>query len=138
MAAVDRAETSQRREDTVTAVLPAAPRFAVVVRTTAAACASVEGFSIDEVADVSLLVHEVFVELARLGGREVEVRLQPGDGRIDLHMTTARTSGPDGPEGWTGANVDMLSAVANVVAESSSFESTPHHLVFRATLRARG
>ena len=47
--------------------MPCTPRFARVARTAAAACGVLEGFTVDELGDLRLLVDEVFVAMLELG-----------------------------------------------------------------------
>jgi hypothetical protein len=66
--------------------LQAEPRYARVARTAAATCAVLEGFDVDQLGDLRLLVDEVFVVLLAGGARRIELRLALGAGRIELEL----------------------------------------------------
>ena len=57
-----------------------------VARTVAAACGAIEGFSVDELADIRLLVDEVFVVMYELGVSRLELVLGPAGGRLAVTL----------------------------------------------------
>jgi hypothetical protein len=102
----------------VRVVVPCAARFASVARTAAAACGVLEGFSVDELGDIRLLVDEVFVAMYELGADLVELTLTPGAGRLSIAM------GCVGPLGVARGDADVTFArtLASVVADAVCFD----------------
>ena len=64
-----------------------------MARTAAATCAVLEGFDVDQLGDLRLLVDEVFVALVQGGARRIELRLALGDGRLEMELI-GRHGGP--------------------------------------------
>jgi hypothetical protein len=104
------------------------PPLARVIRTAAAACAAVEGFSIDEVEDLRLLVDEAYVALCASGSGAVRLRLElfPGHMLVDLCG-----DGPAGP-----VDLSALRTLAAVLTAEFriDFDALPPR--FAATFRA--
>jgi len=74
------------------------PRYARVVRTVVASCASLEAFSVERVGDVRLLADEIFNALVALGATSVVFRLHPADGVLGMEVAADRrvaTTPPD-------------------------------------------
>jgi len=69
------------------------PRFARVVRTMVAACASLEGFSVERLSDVRLLSDELYNAVLGAGAREVVFRVTPGHGDVELTVTAQLPTG---------------------------------------------
>ena len=104
------------------------PRLARVVRTAVAAGASLEGFSVDEVDDLRLLVDEAFVALCDAGSHSVRLRLDLVGGCVVLEMRGDTVAEP--------VDTSVLRALATVLAIQFeiAFEDAPPR--FAATLRA--
>src|SRR3954466_5437573 len=66
--------------------VPCRPQYARVVRTAAAACGVLEGFSVDQLGDVRLLVDEVFTAMGDGGVERVRLRFAPIDGRLAVSI----------------------------------------------------
>jgi hypothetical protein len=98
--------------------VPCAARFARVARTAAAACGVLEGFSVEALGDIRLLVDEIFVAMYELGAADVELRLTPGHGRLAVAMECVGPLG--GPRGV--ADVTFARALAGVVASDVRFD----------------
>ena len=98
--------------------LPPAPRYARVARSAAAACASLEGFSIDSLGDVRLLVDELFHALSTIGVGPITIGLEPADGKLGLDMSARRR----GAEGWDGPDLALLHTLIDVVTDESQFD----------------
>jgi hypothetical protein len=110
--------------------LPADGPFARVARTTAVSCASLEGFSIDKLGDVQLLVDEVFVAMIGLGVGRVRLRFVPDCGALAVEMIG---------RGWARApesNNDFVQTLAGVVAHDVTIELEPPVPRFAATIVA--
>jgi hypothetical protein len=112
--------------------MPCTPLYARVARTAAAACGVLEGFSVEELGDLRLLVDEVFVAMYELGVRRVELQLSPGDRGVAVHMAA------DGPldERRGAADVRFARTLADVVATDVRFDLLGGHPVFAATMTA--
>ena len=65
-----------------------------MARTVAAACGAIEGFSVDELADIRLLIDEVFVAMYELGVARLELVLDPAAGRLPVTMAALDGRGP--------------------------------------------
>jgi hypothetical protein len=114
--------------------MPCTPRFARVARTAAAACGVLEGFTVDELGDLRLLVDEVFIAMLELGVTAVELVLTPRDGQVVVLMTAAGELGP--PRG--GADDTLARSLAAVVASDVDFQLAAPRPTFAATLSAAG
>ena len=66
--------------------IQAEARYARVARTAAATCAVLEGFDVDQLSDLRLLVDEVFVAMVEGGARRIELRLALVGGRLDMEL----------------------------------------------------
>jgi hypothetical protein len=121
-------------DEQVRLTLPCTPRFARVARTAAAACGVLEGFTVDEIGDLRLLVDEVFVAMLALGATAVELVLTPRDGRVGVLMSASGELGP--PRG--GADDSLARSLAAVVASDVDFRLAAPHPTFAATVSAAG
>ena len=119
-------------EDVICVAMPCAPIYARVARTAAAACGVLEGFSVEELGDLRLLVDEVFTAMYELGARRVELRLAPANGEVAVHMAA------DGPLGERRGEADVRFArtLADVVASDVRFDLLSGQPVFAATMAA--
>jgi len=109
--------------------LPCRPRYARVARTAAAACAVLEGFSVDLLGDVRLLVDEVFSAMADLGVERVRLGFAPSDGHLTVSMeacTPARTAGR--------GDLRFARSLADVVARGVDFGLDRERPTFVATI----
>ncbi len=76
-------------EDSIDVILPARTELASTVRLLAASFGADVGFSVDEIDDLRLALNEVFTSSAdRDEVERVAVTFVPGDGRIDVRMST--------------------------------------------------
>jgi hypothetical protein len=107
-------------------------RYARVVRTVVASCASLEGFSIDDLGDVRLLVDTAFHALLEVGSGPVDVVVQPSAQQLDIVMSAARRTG----RRWAEEGLQLLETVASVAAVDRSFEERDHELVLRVRVQA--
>ena len=114
--------------------MPCTPRYARVARTAAAACGVLEGFTVDELGDLRLLVDEVFVAMLELGVTTIELVLTPRDGRVGVLMTASGELGPR----RSGADPSLARSLAAVVASDIDFQLTRPRPSFAATLSAAG
>lgn len=110
--------------------LPCTPSHARVARTVAAACGVLEGFSIDDLGDLRLLVDEVFGTMHALGVHSVELLLAPAHGEVIVLMRSCGTIGPGRPD------VDAQSArrLADVIARDVRFDLLGSPPTFAATM----
>ena len=107
-------------------------RFARVARTAAAACGVVEGFSVDELGDIRLLVDEVFVAMYELGVPRVELGLTASGGALGVTMTSVGQVGARrGP-----ADATFARTLASLVATDANFDLAGRHPSFAATMVA--
>ena len=103
-----------------------------VARTVVAACGAIEGFSVDELSDIRLLVDEVFVAMYELGVPRLELVVDPADGRLAITMASLERSGP--PRGV--ADLSFAETLASTVGVDVRFELAGPSPVFSATLVA--
>jgi hypothetical protein len=113
--------------------IPCEARFARVARTAAATCGVIEGFSIDELADLRLLVDEVYVALLELGAGHVDVRLALDGGTLVLRMDGTHLSADDGEV----PDLAFLRMLTGVVATDVRFDLERPDPSFQATLVTR-
>jgi hypothetical protein len=99
--------------------LPCSTRFAGVLRTAVAACGVVEGFSVDEIGDLRLLVDEVFVAMYELGVDEVELVVTADHGHLTVALAATDSAGRHrrGP-----ADTTFAETLASVVADDVRFD----------------
>jgi hypothetical protein len=101
------------------------------VRTAAAACAVLEGFSVDALGDLRLLVDEVFMAMGATGVTNVRFRLAPGGGRLGMEFEAAgRVPSP------RRHDLRFVESLADVVAEHVSFRLDGERPRFAATIAA--
>ncbi len=112
--------------------VPCLAPFARVARTVVAACGVMEGFSVDELGDIRLLVNEVFVAMYELGVGRVELVMGPADGRLAVTMAAL---GPCG-SGRRDVDVTFAQALATTVARDVRFELDAPRPEFAATFVA--
>jgi hypothetical protein len=111
--------------------IPCQPRYARVVRTVAAACGVLEGFSVDVLGDVRLLVDEVFMAMGAAGVTVVRFRLTPSGGRLGVEIEAAgRVVSVVRPD------LRFVESLADVVAERVSFGLDGELPRFAATIAA--
>lgn len=112
--------------------VPCQPRYARVVRTAAAACAVLEGFSVDGLGDVRLLVDEMFEAMGATGAINVRFRFAPLDGRLGVEIEAAgRVPSRQQPD------LRFVESLADVVAERVSFRLDGDRPRFAATIHRR-
>jgi hypothetical protein len=107
--------------------VPAEPRYRRVARAAAAACATLEAFSMDEIADLRLLVDETFRTLETAGAGPITMCLHPAHGALDLEISSSER----GHVGWTGADLEVLGAVVAVIGEAAHFDQQHGRLALR-------
>jgi hypothetical protein len=112
--------------------LPAGAPFARVARTAAVSCAALEGFSIDQLGDVRLLVDEVFVAMIGLGVGRVRLRLVPDGGSLAVEVIGRRPGSAQG----TAPDTRFVQMLAGVVAHDVTIELEPPAPRFAATIDA--
>jgi hypothetical protein len=110
--------------------LRCAARYARLVRTSAAACAVLEGFSVDGLDDVRLLVDEVFMTMHNVGVEWLEVRLMPHGGRLDIEMVAERPV----PRLDASPDAGLVQRVIDAIAERATLDLTADRPAFAATL----
>ena len=118
----------------VRVTMPCSARFVRVARTTAAACGVLEGFTVDELGDLRLLVDEVFVAMFELGVLLVELVLTPAGGQLVLVMEAVGDLGP--PRG--SADPTFARSLAAIVGTDVHFELAGPRPSFAATLATTG
>jgi hypothetical protein len=118
-------------ENTVTVELPPRTRFSRVARTLAAACCAVEGLSADTMADVRLLVDEVFHALSSVTAGPIRIMLTPRRGRVLLSMFAPPRPGSD----WDAIELPLLEAIAAVMVTDPVFGVDDELVRFTAVLR---
>ena len=112
------------------AVVELAPQVALagVARAAAAACCAIAGFSIDRVADVRLVVDEVFNVLVVVGVGPVRLRLTPTGDTVDLELSAARRD----DRGWRVDELGVVRLLTDVTADRATFEDRDGRLVMDA------
>ena len=125
---------SQDNEVRPVAVVELAPEVALarVARAAAAACGAIAGFSIDRVADVRLVVDEVFNVLVVVGVGPVRLRLIPTEDSVDLEMSAARRD----DRGWRVDELGVVRLLTEVTADQATFEDRDGRLVMDARFGA--
>ena len=125
---------SQDNELRPVAVVELAPEVALarVARAAAAACCAIAGFSIDRVADVRLVVDEVFNVLVVVGVGPVRLRLMPTEDSVDLEMSAARRD----DRGWRVDELGVVRLLTEVTADQATFEDRDGRLVMDARFGA--
>lgn len=111
-------------------VLPCAPTYARVARAAAAACGALEGFSVDDLSDLRLLVDEVFSAMHGLGVQRVEMELEPAGGAVVVRMRAEGSLGSCSP----GVDVGVTQRLARVVAHDVDLGLSGERPTFEATL----
>jgi hypothetical protein len=112
--------------------LPCTAPFARVARTVAAACGAIEGFSVDELADIRLLIDEVFVTMHELGVSRLELVLDPAAGRLPVTMAALDPRGPRRGD----VDASFAQALASRLAVDVRVELDERHPHFSATFVA--
>jgi hypothetical protein len=110
--------------------VPCRPHYARVVRTAAAACAVLEGFSVDLLGDVRLLVDEVFTAMGDVGIERVHMRLTPWRGRLVISMEACAAA----PR-TDRSDLRFVRSLADIVAEGVDFGLERDRPTFTATIR---
>ena len=125
---------SQDNEVRPVALVELAPEVALarVARAAAAACCAIAGFSIDRVADVRLVVDEVFNVLVVVGVGPVRLRLIPTEDSVDLEMSAARRD----DRGWRVDELGVVRLLTDVTADQATFEDRDGRLVMDARFGA--
>ena len=126
-------EEDPATDETVTMTVAPEGRYARVVRTVVASCASLEGFSLDDLGDVRLLVDTAFHALLEVGTGPVDIVVRPHREQLDIVMSAARRAG----RRWNEEGMHLLETVAAVAAVDRSFEEGEHELVLRVRVRAQ-
>lgn len=119
--------------DAVTLTLASDRRYARVARTVVASCASIEGFSVDDIDDVRLVVDTAFQTLVDLGAGPIRIDVSCAGGVVRMEMSTPRGQG----EGWRDPRADMLGTVVSVVASEHELGEENGELVVRVTVPPR-
>lgn len=112
--------------------LPCSPPYARVARTTSAALGALQGFTIDVVDDLRLLVDEVFMVLHDLGADRVTLRLAPIDDGLEIDIVA---EGPLSAPRGTGETT-LARAVAEVIAADVRFDLDAARPSFGALVNA--
>jgi hypothetical protein len=99
------------------------------VRTAAAACAVLEGFTVDLLGDVRLLVDEVFTVMGEVGIERVRLRLTPSRGRLHISME-ACSAAPTNHR----SDLRFVRSLADIVAEGVDFGLDRDRPTFTATI----
>jgi hypothetical protein len=123
---------SAARPGDVVVDLPADAPFARVARTAAVSCAVLEGFSVDQLGDVRLLVDEVFVAMIGLGVRRVRLRLVPDSGSLAVEVVGRRAGSVRRPS----PDTRFVQMLADVVARDVTIDLEPPAPRFAATIIA--
>jgi hypothetical protein len=106
------------------------PRYARVVRTVTASCASLESFSVERIGDVRLLADEVFNAVAALGATTVMFRLRPADGVLGMDVEADRRADVAPP-----ADVlRIVRMVSDVIAPGAELTFDDHRVRFVAAI----
>ncbi|HLM19751.1 MAG TPA: hypothetical protein VK549_18145, partial [Acidimicrobiia bacterium] len=118
--------------DGIRLTMPCGPHYARVARTAVAACGVVEGFSVDELGDVRLLVDEVFVAMYELGVSRVELVVVADHGRLALSIDAL------GPAGQRRGPADstFVQTLADIVGRDVRFDLDGTTPSFAAVLYA--
>ena len=109
-------------------------RYARVARTVVASCASLEGFDLDDLADLRLLIDTAFQTLTEIGSGPVHIEVWSSDGVVVVVMSAEGRLGCH----WTDPGMEPLEAIASVVAVERMFEEVGDRLVMRTTVRSHG
>ena len=117
----------------VTLTIEPDERYARVARTVVASCASLEGFEVDDLGVVRLLVDTAFHALRDIGTGPVEIRVRPADRAIGIEMSALRRPGRT----WDGPGTEALDSIASVVAPQRTFAEVGDRFLIRTTVRAR-
>jgi hypothetical protein len=98
-----------------------------------ASCASLEGFEVDDLGGVRLLVDSAFHALWDIGTGPVEIGVRSADRAIGIEMSALRRPG----RRWDGPGTEALESIASVVAPQRTFAELGGRFLIRTTLRAR-
>jgi hypothetical protein len=112
--------------------LKAEGRYARVARTAAATCAVLEGFDVDQLGDVRLLVDEVFVALVEGGAQRIELRIALGERLLAFELIGHL----DGAEIRRDADIGFVHTLAGAVATDVVIELDRIPPRFAATMAA--
>jgi hypothetical protein len=115
--------------DTVRLSVPCTPEHARAARTTAAACATMAGFSVDRLDDLRLVVDEVFVTMSAVGVQQVDLSLAVVGEDVHVAMSAAtpvlgRGSPPDTRIAALLADVLAADVRIHLDAARPTFEAT--------------
>ena len=119
------------QRDRVALTLAPDGRYARVARTVVASCASLEGFSVDDLGDVRLLVDTAFHALAGLGAGAVDIALWTEARGLVIEMSSPRGQGRQ----WNDPDAAMLMTVASVVGFEREFTDDDDRLTMRIAVR---
>jgi hypothetical protein len=120
------------RDWDVQVIVPAEATYARVVRTVAATCAVLEGFDVDRVDDVRLLVDEVFVAMLTAGARRIDLRLALADGCVAMELVADH----EGGRRRRDADAGFVHTLADVMATDVRIELDHDPPRFAATMGA--
>ena len=101
-------------------------------RAAAAACCAIAGFSVDRVADVRLVVDEMFNVLVVVGIGPIRLRLAPTDDLVDLEMSAQRRD----DRGWRVDEFAIVRLLTDVTADQATFEDRDGRLSMGARFGA--
>ena len=107
-------------------------RYARVARTVVASCASLRGFSVDDLGDVRLLVDTAFHAFAEIAAGPVEIRVRSGAHEVHVEMSVRR----DGDRRLSEPDARILETVAAVIGSARELVEAGQQLTLRVTLRA--
>ncbi len=112
--------------------IQAASKYARVARTAAATCAVLEGFDVDQLGDIRLLVDEVFVAMIQGGAQRIELRLAPGGGSLEMELIGRHDRAIERHH----ADVEFVHTLAGVLATDVTVELDRDPARFAATVAA--
>ena len=127
---MDRSDNELRPE----AVVELAPQLTLarVARAAAAACCATAGFSVDRLADVRLVVDEVFNVLVVVGVGPIRLRLVPENDTVDVEISAARRD----DRGWRLDEFEIVRLLTDVTADQATFEDRDDRLSLTARFGA--
>jgi hypothetical protein len=113
------------------AVLELAPDVAMarVARAATSACGTLAGFTVDRLADVRLVVDEVFNMLVVVGTGPIRLCLASAGAVVELEMSAERRD----ERGWRIGEFDLVRLLVEVTADRAAFDDHGGRLTLGAT-----